>query len=59
MENNFFNENSVAQNSLIDEVSSNKKTVKTGSAYKAPFAVVEAYKNIRIRLMSILEKSTD
>ena len=59
MENNFLNENSVAQNSLIDEVSSNKKTVKTGSVYKAPFAVVEAYKNIRIRLMSILEKSTD
>ena len=59
MENNFLNQNSVAPNSLIDEAGGNKRAGKPSSPYKAPFAVVEAYKNIRIRLMSILEKFPD
>ena len=56
MEKHFLYDDSTASNSLTGEAANDKKAGKLNSPLKAPFAVVEAYKNIRIRLMSILEK---
>lgn len=56
MEKHFLYDDSNASNSLTGEAANDKKAGKLNSPFKAPFAVVEAYKNIRIRLMSILEK---